>query len=247
MQITPTQSDIQTALRNFLLGVLPAGVDVVAGQGNRVPEPQAGSFVVMTPIRFNRPSTNLDTYADVVFDGTTSGTTLTVSTLIHGSVVTTNNLLFGVGVSDGVKILSQLSGLPGGTGNYLLSAPQTISPAQKLAAGYELLQQNAEVTVQLDFHSADLTAGDMAQITSTALRDLYATDVFRKMAPPFNGVVPLHADDPRQVPFINENQQWEWRWVLEACLQANQVALTPQQFAEALKVRRVAVDAFYPA
>lgn len=245
MLITPSQSNVQAALQAFLVEVLPDGVDVVSGQGNRVPEPAAGAFVVMTPIRFKRLSTNLDTYADVVFDGSVSGTELTISTMLHGSVVTTNNLLFGVGVVDGTKIIKQLTGPAGGLGTYQLSIGQAIA-TQKLAAGWHGMQQNAEVTVQLDFHSDDLSAGDNAQIVSTSLRDLFATDFFRMLASPLNGVVPLHADDPRQMPFINESQQYEWRWVLEACLQANQVFLTPQQFAEAVVIGLIEVDSHYP-
>lgn len=46
-----TEEAILTALRAFLLAVLPAGVEVVAGQDNGVPEPVAGDHVVMTPDR----------------------------------------------------------------------------------------------------------------------------------------------------------------------------------------------------
>lgn len=43
-----------TALRTFLLGILPAGTEVVQGQANRVPMPQGGNFVVMTPMRIEQ-------------------------------------------------------------------------------------------------------------------------------------------------------------------------------------------------
>lgn len=245
MQITPTQSNIQNALRTFLLNVLPGGVDVVLGQVNRVPEPIGGSFVVMTPIRFKRLATNLDTYADVVFEGSVAGTTLTVTFFQHGSAIRTGNDLFGIDVVDGTKIVEQLTGPAGGLGTYRLSVTQTTA-AVKFAAGYLSMQQNTEVTVQLDFHSADTTAGDNAQMVSTALRDTYGADFFSRQAAPLNGVSPLHADDPVQRPFINESSQYEWRWVLEACLQANQVVLSPQQFAEALEVGLIEVDSHYP-
>ena len=54
----PTQSNILSALRSFLLEVLPDGVDVVSGQPNRVPEPVGAEFVVMSPPNFKRLRTN---------------------------------------------------------------------------------------------------------------------------------------------------------------------------------------------
>src|SRR5574341_1238925 len=125
MLITPTQSNIQAALRAFLLSVLPDGVEVVSGQGNRVPEPQGGSFVVMTPIRFKRLSTNFDTYADVVFEGSVAGAAMTVTTILHGTIIVGREL-FGVGVESGTIIDSQTSGSVGGTGVYAVSKIQTI-------------------------------------------------------------------------------------------------------------------------
>lgn len=46
-----TEDAIFTALRAFLLAVLPDGVEVVQGQDNGVPEPVAGDHVVMTADR----------------------------------------------------------------------------------------------------------------------------------------------------------------------------------------------------
>jgi hypothetical protein len=46
-----TEDAILTALRAFLLDVLPSGVEVVQGQNNRVPEPTGPDHVVMTPDR----------------------------------------------------------------------------------------------------------------------------------------------------------------------------------------------------
>ena len=47
----PAQTDVFTALRSFLLGVLPNGVEVIKGQVNRVAEPQGSDFVVFWPLR----------------------------------------------------------------------------------------------------------------------------------------------------------------------------------------------------
>lgn len=244
MLITPTQSNVLASLRAFLLAVLPDGMEVVTGGPNRVPEPKVGGFVVMSPVRINRLATNLDTASDVVFEGSIAGTVLSVTEMLHGTIRTGLNL-FGLDVLEATKISSQLSGSTGGSGTYQVSKTQTIG-ARKLAAGYWSMQQNAEHTVQLDFHGDTIAASDNAQIVATAFRDLYGCDFFRQLASPLNGVSPLHADDPRQMPFINDEQQYEWRWILEACLQANQVVITPQQFAEALEIGLIEVDSHYP-
>lgn len=49
-----TMTDAFTALRTFLLGILPAGTEIVQGQANRVPMPQGRNFVVMTPMRLEQ-------------------------------------------------------------------------------------------------------------------------------------------------------------------------------------------------
>ena len=86
---------------------------------------------------------------------------------------------------------------------------------------------SAEATVQLDFHSAGTQASDYAETVSMLLRDEYGVDFFAALAPPLNGVFPLHADDPRHMPFVNDSQQMEWRWILEAHLQVYQVIVVP--------------------
>ena len=60
-------------------------------------------------------------------------------------------------------------------------------------------------------------------------------------------VAPFFADDPRQMPYVNDQNQVEMRWVVEAHLQANQtVSGVPQEFASAATVTIVDVDAAYP-
>lgn len=240
--ITPTQSDVQTALRSFLLDVLPCGVEVISALGNRVPEPRGGSYVVMTPILFRRLATNYDGYDDVRFVGSISGDVMTVTAVDHGTLKA-GRVVFGVGVADSMKIMSQTSGSAGGIGTYALSISQTIGPLT-LAAGAHLLTQNAEVTIQLDFHSADLSAGDMAQTVSTALRDMTGADFFTALGKPIS---PLLADDPREMPFTNDQQQYEWRWVLDGRLQVNQTLAVAQQFADKVDIGLIEVDSHYPS
>lgn len=84
-----TESDILTALRLFLLAILPAGVEVVRGQDNRVAEPIGQDFVTMTPIMRERLETNIqgfdDTYPVVPGIQTDMAPTqVTVQLDIHG-------------------------------------------------------------------------------------------------------------------------------------------------------------------
>lgn len=103
--------------------------------------------------------------------------------------------------------------------------------------------QETEVVVQLDVHGANMRdAGDMAQTISTMMRDPYATTFFSALS---SSVSPLHADDPRQVAFVNAEKQYETRYVVEATLQANQaISGLPQQFADAASAQLIEVDTF---
>jgi hypothetical protein len=56
----------------------------------------------------------------------------------------------------------------------------------------------------------------------------------------------LYAGDPRQVPFINGEAQWEERWTLDVALQANQTVQVSQQFADEVDAGLINVDATYP-
>lgn len=236
MVISPTQSNVTAALGKFLTDVLPNGTDVIVAVGNRVPQPASQSFVVMSPIRFERIETNQDTYQDVKFVGSISGATLTVESINAGTIVV-GATIFGSGVAAGTTVEDASSGT-GGVGTYVVDPAQTVA-LDTLSAGAKTIQQNAKITVQLDFHSIDTTAADAAQTVSTALRDEYGVDFFAGLAAPLNGVVPLYADDPKFMPFVDDSQQVEWRWTLDCLLQINQVISVPQQFADVVSVEAV--------
>lgn len=238
--ISPTQSNVLAALRSFLLDVLPAGYAVVAGQPNRVPEVQGGNFCVMTPIRMPRLATNLDSWADVEFTGSISGALMTVTAVEFGAIAA-GATVFGTGVSAGTAVSSQASGTPGGVGVYVVSPAQAVG-SETMGAGAQTYELDAEAVVQLDFHSADLTSGDAAQTVSTLLRDPYGTTFFAALPAPQNGVSPLYADDPAQRPFANDQAQIEFRWVLEAHLQVNQIVGVPQPYADSAEVDAISVQ-----
>lgn len=58
--ISLTELDVLEEVRQFLLAVLPSGVEVIQGQTNRVAEPLGDDFVVMTAMEMDRLATNVD-------------------------------------------------------------------------------------------------------------------------------------------------------------------------------------------
>lgn len=214
------------------------GVAVVQGQVNRVPEPKQGDFVVMTPLFRNRLATNTDTYVDVVFQGSISGNTLTVTEMINGTIEV-GKTLSCVGIAPNTRIMAFGSGT-GGVGTYTIFPAQTIAPT-KIAAGFERFLQPTEFTVQVDVHGPN--SGDNAQLISTLFRDEWGTRKFRELNP---AVQPLHADDPKQIPFFNGENQVENRWVITAVMQANEIVEMPMQFADEANLTVIEVDAAFP-
>lgn len=213
-----------------------SGVPVIQGQINRVPEPKAGDFVVMTPLFRRRLATNTDTYGDVCFTASIAGTTMTVTETILGEIEP-GQTLFGVGVASGTTIIEPGISLD----TYIVSPAQTVA-SRKMASGGEFFLQPTEVTIQIDVHGPN--SADNAQIISTLFRDEYAFSAFAQLSP---DVRPLHADDPKQIPFLNGEQQIESRWVVDARMQANVLMRAPMQFADQLDAGLIEVDATYPA
>jgi hypothetical protein len=251
MTVSPTNDQIATAMRSFLLAVLPSTgsggnpVQVILAQPNRVPEPSSADFVVMTPLRMERLETNFDSFFDAVFTGYISGTTMHITAvdprfnvpIVVGSVVS------GVNITSGTTVTAVLSGA-GGIGTYTVTPSQTVG-SETISTGAKTLQIALKCTMQLDFHSAnDTDAGDMANTVSTLFRDEYGTNLFANQSPNY-GVVPLYADDPAQRPFYNGEQQIEWRWVIDALLQCNVVVSVPQQYTDSVTVTPINVLAQY--
>lgn len=249
MTPSPTQETIIGALRTFLLSILETDQSWVVARAmvNRVSEPKADNFVLMTPLRMERIETNVDTFTDLAFTGSIAGTAMTVTALdpLFDAEIEVGLTVFGTGVTANTKILAQVSGTPGGIGVYTVSQSQNIS-SRTLSAGTQQIQQAIKMAVQLDFHSkAPRIAGDAAVTFSTLFRDAYAVESFEAQSPA-TGVVPLYCEDPKLVTFTQDQQQYEERWVVETLLQANVVVSVPQQFAAGATVDLVSVDAEYP-
>lgn len=92
--------------------------------------------------------------------------------------------------------------------------------------GVANILQATKITVQLDVHGP--LSGDYAQIIATLLRSGYGVHQFQTSG--FD-IAPLYAEDPRQGPFLNGEQQFESRWIVDAVLQANPVVAIPVETA----------------
>lgn len=240
--ISTSQANIFQALYQFLTGILPGSPEVIDGYDNRVPEPQSANYVVMTELRRSRLATNQNSYADASFMASASGTVLTVTEMLVGTIQPQYTpTLFGVGVAAGTTITSQASGTPGGVGTYNLSTANTID-SEKMAAGGFLIEADWSVVFQVDFHGP--SAPDNASLFCTLFRDGYAVDLFSSYN--LGDITPIQADDPRQIPFTSGEQQYELRYIVEAQLQVNETIFVPYQFADTVTVGIIEVEASYP-
>jgi hypothetical protein len=233
-----TEAAVCTALRGFLTSILPAAVQIIKAQENRVAEP-LGDFVEMTPIRRERLSTNIDTWDDIVLIGSIADATLTVADITGGDLVIGNPLV-GAALASGSVITAFGTGI-GGTGTYTVAPGGQTVTDQALYAGMKHLVQPTEIVIQLDVHGP--ASADNAQIITTLFRDEYATQAFAEQQ---DVAAPLYTSDPRQMPFINAEQQYEWRWVIDASLEARITTSVLQQFADQVAVSLIPVDLFYP-
>ena len=236
-----TQAQIFQVLGDFLTSILPATCKVVRGEVNRVPEPQGTDFCVMWPLLRERLSTNVDTLNDIAFIGSISGTTLTVTKTLTGTII--NNLLLDAnGILANTTIVTQLSGTTGGAGTYQVSNTQTLG-STTIQAGSKSALQPVKVSMQVDVHGP--SSADNAHIITTLFRDDYGVVSFGSLDSV--DVQPLYCEEPRQVPFTNGEQQLEERWIIQIYLQANPVVAVPQQFSGTVTVPIIAASDNYPA
>lgn len=258
-----TESQIMTVLRAFLLDILPSGTAVIKAQVNRTPEPLVTDFVVMTPLLRSRLATNEDTFRDAAFMGFITGATLTVTSVQFGTIVV-GAPVYGDGVAAGTYVTALGTGT-GGVGTYTVSPAQTVPSGDMtpfrilsedgvpllaedgsfilldsyipagtpipLFAGITSAKQATMVTVQLDVHGP--ASADNTQRITTLFRDEYGCTFFTRLEP---ALQPLYADNARQAPFLNGEAQIEYRWTVDAVMQANPVVTVPQQFADEVAI-----------
>lgn len=118
-------------------------------------------------------------------------------------------------------------------------------------AGTRMDLQPVKFSVQLDVHGPG--GGDIVQTITTLFRSEYGTTAFA--ASGFD-VTPLYMSDPRQMIFINGEQQIENRWSVDAVMQCNPIVTTAQDFAASISISAsqqgagpgglIDVDVIYP-
>lgn len=219
-----------------------SSLEILKGQINRVPEPISSDFIIMTPIRQARLSTNDTTYVDNIFTGSISGTTLTITKIIQneGSFLTGMILLDETNlIAPGTFLGNPINLNPDGTGTY------NVYPAQNLVSEtvYAGLRQDlvpTQLTIQIDIHGPN--SGDNAKIIEGLFRSDYAFDIIESGN---FAIAPLYSSDARQVPFINAEQQYEYRWSLDLELQIDPIISTPEQFADKLTTTSIPANIVY--
>ena len=247
MTPTPTVSNIFSSLQSFLTAVLPSDVVIQQAQPNRVAEPGAPRFVLMSPPAFKRLETNINSSADSVFTGSIAGPTMTITAVdprFLTAEIGIGTPVLGAGIAAGTAVTAVISG-SGQIGTYTINNPQTFGPGT-ISCGTTTIQMNVTAAIQLDFHSNDPTSGDLANVVSATMRDRFAIDQFANQSPNY-GVVPLYADDARQMMFWNYQSQAEFRWLVEVLLQANITVQVSQQFTDSVALNLKSVFAEFPS
>lgn len=133
-------------------------------------------------------------------------------------------------VTAGTLVLQQLSGTSGGIGTYAVSDSQTVA-SETMYGGLRLDLVHTDMTVQLDVHGPN--SGDNTKLIEGLFFSEVASDQFDGTG---IDVHPLYCEDARQVPFINDQQQIEWRYSMDAHIQINPSISSWQQFADQIEV-----------
>ena len=94
---------------------------------------------------------------------------------------------------------------------------------------------STQFSVQLDIHGPN--GSDYAQTIATLFRDEYGC----RELDPTGRIAPLFADDGKQMPFINGENQFENRWVMNLAMQGSPTISTPQDFAANVAVTIVPI------
>jgi hypothetical protein len=222
-QLDLFETDAFAVLRSFLRSCVP-NIEVVRGQDNRVPEPLGTDFITMIPVLRERIHNNIHDYVDSLFIGSITGTTLTVTQTLSGSLFIGCNI-YGVDVLPDTIITASLGG-----GRYTVSQSQTIT-SRKIAGGVKTMFNPVKMTIQCDIHGSN--SCDNAHIVTTAFRDAYASEQF---ATSNKNVFPLFTTDPKQMAFTNDQQQTENRWMVDFTIQVNPVITVSQRFFDSLVI-----------
>jgi hypothetical protein len=225
---------VLAAVRTVLLGIVPAGVEVIRAYGNRVPEPLGPDFCVVSPLRRDRLSTNRDVDVDTWVTGGIEGETLVVE---QGFTLLPGYSLYGPAVARG----SLITAASPEANTYTVAPPQVVPAGSKLYVGRHVMLQPVDAVYQCDVHGPNSSA------TAIAIQTVWRDEIGCQMLREASGALelqPLYADDPRMVPFTNAEAQWEDRWIVDLHVQANLIVTLGQEFADQVVVGFYPVDLF---
>lgn len=258
MYLSISESAVLTALRQFLLGLLPEGSEVIRTQVNRVPMPTAPLFAAMTPLRRTRLATNVTSLSDIRFVASIAAEVMTVSEVISGELVV-GLPLRATGLAERTTITELLTGA-GSTGTYVVAPTQTFSSAE-INGGVSQTLQATQYDVQLDLYGTG--ASDAAQLVQTVFRSAYACGKLAWFTVPLTDadgnplyddfgdrltsavridLAPLYTSDARDLQFVDAEQQFDLRWSMDLSMQVNPVVALPQDFADTIQITTIEVD-----
>lgn len=162
-----TEDYLVDVIKAFLQGALGTDMPVYRGQDNRVPQPRATDYIIVTPTFRRRLSTN------------------------RHDLDRTN--------------------------------------------GRQSISRSVIADVQLDFYGPGAT--DNTERATMLFRDVAGCDAMAG-----TGVQPLYCGDGRQAAFLNGEQQYEGRWIVQATLQINPAISTNVQFADSVDLTLIEAD-----
>jgi hypothetical protein len=231
-------TEILSAVRSVLVGLLPPGIEVIRAFGNRVPEPVGLDFCVLIPLRRERLSTNRDRDFDLKVTASISSDTMLVE---DGFTLLPGYPLYGPAVAPG----SVITAAGADPNTYTVAPPQSVPTGSTVYVGRHAMLQAVDVVHQCDVHGPNSNSNAFA--IATTWRDDAGCQLLNAASGPL-GMQPLYAGDPRLVPFTNAEDQWEDRWIVELHTQANIIVSLGQEFAETLQIDGglIPADLFYP-
>lgn len=210
------------------------------GTNTNVPEPADGDFVVMTSMGQERLEFNETTFQDVILTASISGTTMVVTAVPRGRVQIGSLLRDNPAeLAPSTVVIRQLSGTPGRIGTYEVSVSQAVL-SETMYSGVRSDLVSSKWTVQLDVHGPN--SAQNVRTIDTLFFSEYAVDFFADTGLP---LAPLYCGEPHQSPFMNAEQQPEYRWVMDAVFETGAVVSTPQQFADEVHVDIVEAAVIY--
>jgi hypothetical protein len=98
-----------------------------------------------------------------------------------------------------------------------------------------------DVVIQMDVHGP--LSADNATLIQTLSRSMIFSETVAAIT---TDVAVLYADDPRQSPFDNAENQFEMRWTIDLHVQANSLIVITQDFFDTATAGVINVDATYP-